>query len=274
MIGSRSSGTSSSSINTASWASVGGARGDGAAARVTRLRNPGPAAIHPADRLRADPPTRRSTTLSSRSDLFRTHARRACPRRRRRDGHDAPGGRPLDGRLPGPRGVQRDPQRHPARHRPQRPRRLLRGGRRLRRDQHLRRQPTPTSASTTSPTGSTSWPTPARGSRPSRPQALVDRRAAAVRHRLGGPGHQAALAGARAVRPAARRVRRAGPRHDRRRGRRHPHRDLAGPAAGQGRRHRRPARAGRRRRDAAGHGAGDGRDDRHDAHGLARSARR
>ena len=49
-----------------------GVRGDGVAARTTRLRNPCPAAIHPADRLKADPPTRRSMTLSSRSDLFRS----------------------------------------------------------------------------------------------------------------------------------------------------------------------------------------------------------
>ena len=102
---------------------------------------PCPAAIHAADDSRPIPPTRRSMTLSSRSDLFRTHARRARPRRRRRDGHDAPGRRPHPGRLRGPRGLQRDPQRHPPRRRPRGPRRLLRGRRRPRRDQHLRRQP-------------------------------------------------------------------------------------------------------------------------------------
>ena len=44
------------------------------------------------------------------------------------------------GRLRRARGLQRDPQRHPARRRPRRPRRLLRGRRRLRRDEHVRRQ--------------------------------------------------------------------------------------------------------------------------------------
>ena len=62
-------------------------------------------------------------------------------RRRRRHGHDAAGRRPDPRRLRGPRGLQRDPQRHPPRRRARGPRRVLRGGRRLRRDQHLRRQP-------------------------------------------------------------------------------------------------------------------------------------
>ena len=79
-----------------------GARGDGVAARTTRLRNPCPAAIHPADRLKADPTDAKVHDIEQPLRPLPQHARRACPRRRRRDGHDAPGRRPLDGRLPGP----------------------------------------------------------------------------------------------------------------------------------------------------------------------------
>ena len=43
------------------------------------------------------------------------HPARATRGRRRRDGHDAPGRRPHPRRLRGSRGLQRDPQRHPAR---------------------------------------------------------------------------------------------------------------------------------------------------------------
>ena len=170
MTGSRSSRTSSSSITHASTASP--------PVRCPRRRrrgagrpaaDPCPAAIQPADRLRADPPTAKVHTLSSRSDLFRSALAERVARRRRRDGHDAPGRRPLDGRLPGPRGLQRDPQRHPPRHRAQRPRRLLRGGRRLRRDQHLRRQLRQPRRVRHLATASTSWPRPARGSPASRP---------------------------------------------------------------------------------------------------------
>ena len=84
--------------------------------------------------------------------------------RRRRHGHDAAGPGPLDGRLRGARGLQRDPQRHPAGHRPQRARGVLRRRRRRRRDQHLRRQLRQPRASTASRSGSRSSPRPAPGS--------------------------------------------------------------------------------------------------------------
>ena len=83
------------------------------------------------------------------------------------------------------------------------PRRLLRGGRRLRRDQHLRRQPRRTSASTASPTGSTS--SSEAGARLAREaaDALVHARTG-PRWVLGsiGPGHQAAHPRPRARSPS------------------------------------------------------------------------
>ena len=90
-------------------------------------------------------------------------AGRPRSRRRRRDGHHAAGRRPHPRRLRRARGLQRDPQRHPARRGRGRPRGVLRGRRRLRRDQHVRRATWPTSASTTSRTGSASWPRRAPG---------------------------------------------------------------------------------------------------------------
>ena len=240
MTGSRSSGTSSSSITLPPGTSWRAARGDGVAARVTRLRNPCRAAIHPADRLRADPPTRRSTTLSSRSDLFRTLARTSasssptarwarCCRP-----HD-----PDRRRLRGPRGLQRDPQRHPARRRPRRPRRLLRG-RASTASRPTPSAPTsPTSASTTSPTGSTSWPQ--AGARIARESADGWSTADQPRCVLGsvGPGTKLPSLGHAPFAVLRDAYAEQAPRHGRRRRRRHPRRDRAGPAAGQGRRHRR-----------------------------------
>ena len=74
----------------------------------------------------------------------------------------------------------------------------------------------------------------------------VDAGPAAVRARLGRPGHEAADAGPRVLRPPARRLRRVRPRPDRRRGRRARRRDLPGPAAGQGGRPGRAPGDGRR----------------------------
>ena len=87
-------------------------------------------------------------------------------------------------RLRGARGLQRDPQRDPARRRARRARRLPGGRRGLRGDQHVRRQPRPTSASTTSPTGSASCPRPARGSPGRPPTRYATAAAAPVRARL------------------------------------------------------------------------------------------
>ena len=88
------------------------------------------------------PPGRRPAELSSagaaRSSIGPVAARGD---RGRGDGHDAAGVRPGPGRLRPARGLQRGAQRHPARCGPGHPRRLLRGRRGRRRDQHLRRQP-------------------------------------------------------------------------------------------------------------------------------------
>ena len=67
-------------------------------------------------------------------------ARRTRRRRGRGDGHDAAAARPDSRRLRGPRGLQRDPQRQSPRRGSCDPRRLLRGGRGLRRHEHVRRQ--------------------------------------------------------------------------------------------------------------------------------------
>ena len=119
-------------------------------------------------------------------------------------------------RLRGPRGLQRDPQRHApdvvARHPP----RLLRGGRGRRRDQHLRREPA-------QPRRLRHRRTDPRARREGRRLArevadeIVDAGPAAVRARLGRPGHEAAHAGPRVLRAAARRLRRVRPRPARRR---------------------------------------------------------
>ena len=121
-------------------------------------------------------------------------------------------------------------------------RRLLRGRRRLRRDQHLRRQPGQPRRVRHRATGSASSP---------RAGAAIAREAADA----GRPPTTRASSSARwarapscpprphHLRRAARRLRRAGRRAGRRRRGRRPHRDRAGPAAGQGRGHRRAARA-------------------------------
>ncbi len=171
------------------------------------------------------------------------------------------------GRLRRARGLQRDPQRHPP-------------GRRARastaptsRPAPTRWRPTrsgrtcPTSPSTTSPTGSGSWPRRARGwparsptrcPRPDRPRFVLG---------SVGPGHQAADARPRVVRPAARRLHRVRPRAARRRRRRGGRGDLPGPAAGQGGRARRAAGDGRRGPAHPDHHPGHRGDHRHDAAG-------
>ena len=89
----------------------------------------------------ADHGTERVSSSHARPRIASRGPRQARRRRRRRHGHDAAGRRPVAGRLPGVRGLQRDPQRDPPRAGRQRARRLLRRRRRLRRDQHLRREP-------------------------------------------------------------------------------------------------------------------------------------
>ena len=100
----------------------------GARACLSRL------AVNPSSTVKADNSEQPLRPLPQRP-------RRQGSRGRRCHGNDAPGRRSLPRGLRGLRGVQRDPQRHPARHRPVGPRRLPRGGRRRHRDQHLRRQP-------------------------------------------------------------------------------------------------------------------------------------
>ena len=103
------------------------------------------------------------------AELIPGRARRPYPRRRRGHGHDAAGRRPERRRgFPGPRGLQRDPQRDPPR------RRRVACTRRTSPPAPTASRPTPsartsaTSASTTSSTGSASCPRPGPGS-PGRP---------------------------------------------------------------------------------------------------------
>ena len=127
------------------------------------------------------------------------------------------------------------------------PRGVLRGRRRLRRDQHLRRQPRGPRRVRhhRADRGAV------RGRRADRPRGrrrAPHHRAAALGAGLDGARHQAADPRPRALTPTLRdayqQQRR---RPDRRRRRRAAHRDLPGPAAGQGRDHRRQARDRRRR---------------------------
>ena len=151
-----------------------------------------------------------SMAMSSRSDLFRRALAERVARRRRRHGHDAAGRRPHPGRLRGPRGLQRGPQRHPARHRP---RRCTTPTSRWASTASRPTRSAPTSAtwaSTASSTGSTSWPRAgARIARRGRRRLVHPEQPRFVLGSVG-PGHQAALAGARHLRRAARRLRRAG----------------------------------------------------------------
>ncbi len=143
--------------------------------------------------------------------------------------------------------MQRDPERHPAGHRPLGAPGVLRGRRRLRRDQHLRLQPFGG--------GRVRHRRPdlraVRGRRPDRPRGRrrVRRpgRPPALGARLDRPRHQAAVARPHRVRRPARRLpaERRGP--ARRRRRRPDRRDHPGPAADQGQPHRRPPRDGSRR---------------------------
>ena len=84
---------------------------------------------------------RRTRAAAHRRERISAHPCRTDRRRRRRDGHDVAGRRPGARRLRGPRRLQRDPQRHPARRGARHPPRLLRGGRGRRRDEHVRREP-------------------------------------------------------------------------------------------------------------------------------------
>ena len=144
-------------------------RSGGAARLPWRVRLPTGSAqsrqpSHPREHIHglvADDPFRRQPDPSRRPPRG---ARHPSGGGRRCDGHDAPGAGPDARGLPEPRGLQRDPERDPPGHRPLGPRGVLRGRRRLRRDQHLRREPRGAGASTTSPSGSSSCPSPARGS--------------------------------------------------------------------------------------------------------------
>ena len=141
-------------------------------------------------------------------------------RRRRRDGHHAAGRRSRAGRLRGPRGLQRDPQRHPARRGAGDAPGLLHRGRGRGRDQHVRREPAPTSPSTTSRSGSASSPRRA----PRLAREVADEHV----HRRTGPGSCSARSdpapscrrSATSLTPPPRRLRRAGRRPARRRRRR------------------------------------------------------
>ncbi len=145
-------------------------------------------------------------------------AGRTCRGRGRGDGDDAPGGQPHAGRLRGPRGLQRDPQRHPARHRPRHPRRVLRRRRRLRGDQHVRRQ----LRQPLRVRHRRAHLRAVRGRRPDRPgggRRLVHPGPAPLGDRLGRPRHQAAHARACGLPHPARYLPAAGRGPDRRRSR-------------------------------------------------------
>ena len=142
----------------------------------------------------------------------------------------------------GPRGLQRDPQRHPPRRRARHPRRVLRGRRRRRRDQHVRLQPRqPRRVRHLRP-----HPRAGRGGHPARPRGR--RRAGRPPRRrprfvLGsmGPGTKLPTLGHAPFAILRDAYAGGGARPDRRRGGRDPRRDLPGPAAGQGRHHRQPS---------------------------------
>ncbi|SFY53902.1 hypothetical protein STEPF1_07193 [Streptomyces sp. F-1] len=188
--------------------------------------------------------------------------------RRRSHGHHAPGPGTHPGRLPAARRLQRDPQPDPTGHRPLRPRGLLRRGRRLRRDQHLRGQPLRPRRVRHPRTG----PRTVRGRRPRRPRGRRrvhrPRRPPPLGAGLHGPRHQTAHPRTRPVHHPARRLpaQRRGPGHRRRR--RAARGDHPGPPPDQGRRARRPARPGRPRPRPPGDRLGDRRDHRHHAAGL------
>ena len=160
---------------------------------------------------------------------------------------------PTPRRLPAARGLQRDPERHPPGHRPLGPRGVLRGRRRLRRDQHLRRELR----------GPRRVRHPRadlralRGRRPHRPRGRrrVHRATGQQRWVLGsmGPGTKLPTLGHAPYADAARRLPAERRGHDRRRRRRAAGRDHPGPAADQGRDPRRPPRPGRHRREPAAH---------------------
>ncbi len=195
---------------------------------------------------------------------------RACRGRRRGDGHHAAGcrrtRRPGVRRLRGPRGLQRDPQRHPPGRRRRHPPRLLRRGRGRRGDQHLRREPAqPRRLRHRGPDPGARREGGA--DRPGGGRRDVGAGPAAVRPRLGRPGHEAADAGPRVLRAAARRLHRVRPRADRRRQRRAGRRDLPGPAAGQGRGAGAAPGDGRRGPPRPDRHQRDGGDHRHDAPG-------
>ena len=275
MTGSRSRARPRARSPAASYGRSGGARGDGAAARMTSLRIPVGPPSTPADRLSGrSASTRRSTTEQPLRPLphapwpsassWPTAPWARCSRRPtpRWTTSRATRAATRSSTSPGPTSSARV---HDA---------YFEVGRRLRRDEHLRRQP--------------GQPRRVRHRRPDprarrRPARRIAREAADAwstaeqpRFVLGsvGPGTKlptlghapyATLRDAYAEQVA---------RHDRRRRRRGAGRDRAGPAAGQGRGGRREAGAGRRRRRPAGDGPGDGRDDRHDAARHARSAPR
>ena len=207
---------------------------------------------------------RRTRAAAHRRERFSAHPCRTDRRRRRRDGHDVAGRRSGARRLRGPRRLQRDPQRHPARRGARHPPRLLRGGRGRRRDEHVRGEP----AQPRRVRHSGADPRARReghGAGPRGGRRAVDTRPAALRARLGRTRHEAADAGPRDLRPPPRRLRRVRPRPGRGRGRRDRRRDLPGPPAGQGGHPGRAPGDGRRGPPGADRGAGRRRDHRHDA---------
>ena len=186
-------------------------------------------------------------------------------RGRRCDGHHAPGPGPDAGRLRRARGLQRDPQCHPAGHRPRGPPGLPRGRRRRHRDQHLRRQlgePRRVRHSRadlrTCPRRRGAWPAPRRDEFSTADQP---------RFVLGsvGPGTKLPTLGHapyRLLRDAYQQQAAGMLRGRRRRG---PRGDLPGPAADQVGGHRRAAGDGRHRHQRSGDRARHRRDHRHHA---------
>ncbi len=209
---------------------------------------------------------------------------RAGGHRGRRHGVDAPGHPAHARRLRGSRGLQRGAQRDPARRGDRHSRCLPGRRRRLRDDQHLRRQPREPRRVWHLRPDRRAGPQRRPAGPPGR-RRLVGAGPATLGARLHGSRHQAAHPGPHLVRRPARHLRRRGRGPAARRGRRADHRDLPGPAPGQGRDHRRPPgdrRPGRRepcRRDirrpearCPAHRPGDHRD--HRVHAAGQRDRR
>ncbi len=170
-------------------------------------------------------------------------------RGRRGDGDDAPGLRPRHRRLRGPRGLQRGAQRQPPRRRHRHPRGLLRRRLGRGRDQHVRREPREPGRVRDRRPDRRAFPG-RRATRQLRGHEALDARPAALGPRQRRSRHQTPQPRPGHAGTVARRLRRADPRDDRRRCRRDPRRDRAGPPAGEVGVARRPSRD---RRAVPGH---------------------